>query len=358
MNRCVAAVSLLAGGLMLSGCGGPAGGEPAPVSVRTMLASSNVDDGAFSYAGDIAPRVESAVGFRVAGRLIARPVDVGDRVGQGTVLAQLETAPFALALREARGATAAARAELQQAEGDVARNADLANERIVAPAQFERLRTTRDTARARLTEAQSRQSLLQDELGYATLRAPVSGVVTAVDAEVGQYLAAGQPAFRVARDGGMEAVVDVPEGRIADLSLGQPATVELVGNDARLAGRVREIAPSADPATRTFRVRVAIPDGGPARLGMTARVRFTGGTRSSAIRLPITALFQDAKRPAVWIVKRDRATLELRPITIGEMGSETFSVARGVRAGERVVTAGVHRLDVKTPVRVWDGRLP
>ena len=318
-----------------------------------------------TYAGTIASSFESDVAFRVPGRIVARAAGLGDRVGAGSPLATLDPEPFRIAARSADASVAAVRAELTQTEDEFARNAPLAAERIVAPAQFDRLRAQRDSTRARLLDAQARAAAARDDLSYATLRAPTSGVITQVSAEVGQYLAPGQVAFRVSRPDVLDAVVDVPESVITSLTPGMPATIALGSSNEPIAGRVREVSPAADSATRTYRVKIALASTGAARIGMTAKVNFTfaipagsgEAANRSAFSLPLTAITQAGPRPAVWVVKSSGA-LELRPVILGEYAENSVTVSAGVRQGERIVTAGVHRLDARQRVKPWDGRLP
>lgn len=351
----------------LGGCSG----EPAKVDRRVPVRMITVGAPSYAagsatpptYAGAIASSFESDIAFRVPGRVVARPAGLGSSVDRGAVLAALDPAPFRLAQQAAAAQVTAAAADAAQARSDVQRNAPLATDRIVPPAQLDRLRTQADTARARLAEARSRAAAARDDLGYATLRSPTSGVVTQVNVEVGQFLSAGQVAFRVARPGSLDAVVDVPEGVVAALRPGVPASVEVAGQ-ASLPGRIREVAPAADPATRTYRVKVALDRPGPARIGMTARVRFSAAaapagpatTSGTAARLPLSALFAFRGRPSVWVARAD-GSLEARPIHVTGYDRDAMAV-EGVRSGDRVVTAGVHRLDPSLKVKPWDGRLP
>jgi len=361
--------SVLIGGaaLLLTGCGGKEEPVDTRVPVRTaMVGATASTEGLMgsepTYSGFIASRVESAVSFRVAGRLVARSVDVGDVVRSGTSLGALDTAPFRLAAQSAQASVASAQAQFAQAEDELARNMPLAADRIVPAAQIERLRAARDTADARLTAARAQLALARDEAGYATLRAPMAGVVTEVAAEPGQYFSPGQVAFRIAQLGGLEAVVDVPETIVGTLRNGMLATIVLSGSGASLGGRVREIAPSADPATRTYRIKVVLSAPAAARMGMSATVTFPEAGSESApgttvIRLPSGAVFNRGNQPAVWVVKSQGA-LELRPVTVAAFENDGVTITSGLRQGDRVVTAGVHRLDARQQVRIWDGRLP
>jgi len=359
---------LLIAALMLSsGCSGDGQPEDTRVMVRSIVVEpveSGSSETSAAYAGVITSSFESDLAFRVPGRIVSRRVAVGDAVSRGSALATLDPAPFQTASRSAEAAVAAARAELTQAENDVARNASLAADRIVAAADMARYETQRDAAAARLKDAQARAAGARDDLSYAALRSPIDGVVTSVTAEVGQYLAPGQVAFRVARPGTLDAVVDVPESAIAGLRPGQAARVQLASGDGQpLAGTIREIAPAADPASRTYRVKVALSSPASARIGMTARVSFTSQPSTSTdqqifFRVPRAAIIQDDKRrPAVWVIA-DKGKIALRPVALGQMAGTDVTITSGLRRGERIVTAGVHRLDAGQVVRLWDGRLP
>lgn len=354
----------------LASCGDAEKPRDDRVPVRTVVVGSSTGETTREtdtpgYAGTIASSFESDVAFRVPGRIVARAAGLGDRVGAGSVLATLDAEPFRIAARSADASVAAVRAELTQTEGEFSRNAPLAAERIVAPAQLDRLRAQRDSARARLADAQARAAAARDDLGYATLRSPTSGVVTQVSVEIGQYLALGQVAFRVARPNALDALVDVPESVIASLRPGMPATITLASSKGPIPGRIREVSPAADPATRTYRVKIALAATQSARIGMTAKVNFrsaitaeTGGAiNGAAFMLPLTAITQAGQRPAVWVVRANGA-LELRPVTLGAYAENSVAVSAGIRQGERIVSAGVHRLDARQRVKLWDGRLP
>lgn len=354
--------------LLSSGCSGDGQPEDTRVMVRSMVlqpaAGAAIGSGP-TYAGTISSSFESQIAFRVPGRVIARNVDVGDSVGDGAVLARLDPAPFNINARSADAAVAAARAELAQAEGDVARNAPLAADKIVAAADMSRLLTQRDAAAARLRDAQARSTGARDEVSYASLRAPAGGVVTAVSAEVGQYVAPGQAAFTIAKPGSLDAVVDVPESIVASLRTGGSASIVLASsNAAPITGRIREIAPAADPATRTYRVKISVGASEQARLGMTARVTFnvtqSEGTvaPTASFVVPRAAIANAARQlPAVWVIG-DKGQIALRPVTLGSYAGTNVTILGGVRQGERIVTAGVHRLDAGQSVRLWSGKMP
>ena len=355
--------------LLLASCSKTETPQEVQVPVRTVLVGSVAEPLASEsipiYAAVVASRFASELAFRVPGRILTRGVEMGDQVKAGGSLATLDPEPFRIAVRSAQALVAASRAELIQAEGDLARNAPLVAERIVAPAQADRLLAQRDTARARLAQAQAQEAAAQDDLGHTTLRSPAKGVVTQVSAEVGQYVAPGQPVFRVARPDNLDAVVDVPESAVAAIRPDMPATVLLVSTQQPIAGRIREVSPIADPATRTYRVKVALATSSAARIGMSASVRFAGASDSAksdekdgeVFSLPLSAITQSGERPAVWVVKGE-SVLELRQVTLGSYRDNNVTITAGIQRGERVVTAGVNRLDAQQTVKLWDGQLP
>jgi membrane fusion protein, multidrug efflux system len=315
------------------------------------------------YSGVILPRIESAVGFRVAGRIIDRKVDVGDAVVEGAVLGTLDPTPYRLAIDAARSAVVSAEAERAQAASDFNRLAPLAAKGIIAIAQIDKLRTSRDTTQARLNEAQSKLDAARDDLTYASLKAPSAGIITEILVEAGQNIVPGQVAFRIAKPGSLEAVIDVPETVVTSVKAGTTATIELLADPGKfVTARVREVAPSADPATRTYRVRAVLDDPNCARIGMTARVRLdVAGSREQSIetyQVPMAAVFHHDKQTAVWVIKSDGVSLELRPVTVASFNTDGATVTGGIHAGERIVTAGVHRLDATQAVRIWEGQLP
>ncbi|WP_155274315.1 efflux RND transporter periplasmic adaptor subunit [Pseudomonas chlororaphis] len=353
-------LAALAVGGMLTGCGDVT--EPVATTIPVQLTTAELDSGiaAVTLSGTIVPRVESQLAFRVPGRVVSRPVDAGMTINKGDVLARLDEEPFRLAREEADAAFAQAQSTMARLRRDVERNRQLAKTGAVAGADFDAIESAYAHAQAETKAAQSRVSQARNNLSYAQLTAPAGGTVALVQAEVGQVVAAGTPVIRLAYAGENEVQVDVPERYVAQLSPGHTVTVTLLSlPDSNLNGSVREVATVADPATRTYRVRISLPHLPPkARLGMTATAMFQDNGASGQILLPIGALFQQEGKQAVWVLPEGKQQLVLKPVSIGAMGTEWFAVATGVKLGDRVVTAGVHRLDEGLSVRPWDGRLP
>lgn len=283
--------------LLLAACGQEATSSAAPTRVRLQaVLPDTAHQGSLSLPGTVVARVDSTLSFRVPGRLLSRPVDVGTQVSQGTLLSQLDPEPLRLARDEAAAQIAQTQGMLERSRRDVARNRVLVEKGALARADFDALETGLVNAQAQHDAARSRLSQARNNLAYADLSAPQPGIVTQVHAEVGQVVAAGTPIISIAYDGQRELEVDVPENGIARIQPGTTVQARLLSApDTLLQGRVREISPVADPASRTYRVRVTLdtmPDS--ARLGMTASVQLdsVNAATTQVFRLPLTALYQ------------------------------------------------------------------
>lgn len=347
--------------LILSGCGAKEEVKAPVRAVRVAEVALSKADTVMRYTGTVVARTETVAAFRVGGRITQRLVEVGDRVEAGQKLAQLDPADLKLSLRQAEAQLAQAEASAVQAAADLRRYTPLLKSGHVSQAQFDQVKATSQAADAQLAQAKSGLALARNELSYADLTLTQAGTVTALDADVGQVVAAGQAVMRVATDLGREVAIDVAESQVTRLKVGTPASLSLwADRELTLTGTVREITPIADAASRTFRVRVALPEdqADKVRLGMTATVLFDREQAQEEVVLPATSLFQQGDKPAVWVMNDKKDRVVLRPVTIALYRPDAIVVADGLRPGELVVTAGVHRLDANLPVRVWDGGLP
>jgi RND family efflux transporter MFP subunit len=352
---CVAALALVA-------CSKP---EPPPEPIRAVkLLTVGLDtlNLSIEFAGDVRARTESRLGFRVGGKLLQRPVEVGQRVQTGTLLAQLDGGDLALASQAAQAMVSAALTQRNLAAADLTRFTDLKSQGFVSGAEIERRQATLQAAEASLRQAQAQGSVQGNQVGYARLLADGPGVVLAVEAEVGQVVAAGAPVVRLARDGARDVVFVVPEDRLAQLRPGLVAQVRLWASGAAasagvipdagqpLPGVVREIAAVADPLTRTYQVRLALPDAAQVPLGSTAYVTLPAptGALAQAIKLPTSALMHDAAQgrsgSAVWVFDVASSTVQLRPVVVAGADGNEAVIASGLKPGEEVVVAGVHVL--------------
>ncbi|MCW5626465.1 MAG: efflux RND transporter periplasmic adaptor subunit [Burkholderiales bacterium] len=329
-----------------------------PVQVVRVSAASS-DLGA-SYIGDVRARYETALSFRLPGKIAMRMVDVGDRVKAGQVIARLDPADEQLGVEAAQQQLTAAESQYEQAKNDLARFKDLFEQGFVGSAEFERRTTTYKVAEAQLRQARANLGVNRNQSTYTTLRADHEGVVTSLAAEVGQVVTAGQLVAKVARPGDKEVVIAVSENRLSELRAAKEINVGLWADpNAVFKGRLREVAPSADPATRTYAAKVTILNPSPdVALGMTAGVFLKGVPQEQSVRLPSTALFQKDDQPAVWVMDPKTATVQLRPVKIGRYFDDAVTVTEGLQPGDVVVRAGVHKLFAGEKVRVMGEAAP
>ena len=281
-----------AGLILLAACSRPVekAEEIRPVRVMT-LAADQVDILA-EFSGEVRPRVESRLGFRVGGKIVARKVDVGSRVKRGQVLMQLDPQDLQLAQSQANAGLKAAQSNRDLAQAELRRYQELREKNFVSQAVLDGKNTAFNAAQASFEQAAAGFRNQSNQTGYTTLVANVDGVVTGVDAEVGQVVAAGAPVVRVAQSGAKEIVIGIPEGKVDLLSKVADVRVRMWANPQHsIAGTIREISPVADPATRTYTARVAIADtGDEVKLGMTAYVSFAVKTPNAMVKVPLTAL--------------------------------------------------------------------
>lgn len=309
-----------------------------------------------SFAGTIRPRIEADQGFRVAGKVTERLVQTGDRVKAGQPMARLDPTDFQLQMDQATAELTAARGALAQAVADETRQKTLRGNGWSSAATEQKAAAAADEARGRVTKAERALDLARNSLRYTTLTATADGVVTATGIEPGQVVAAGQMAVRVAELAQKDAVIAVPEA-LVDIVRRSTASVTLWSEPGhRYAARLREFAPSADAATRTYLAKFSIPDA-PAdmALGMTATVTLTEPDSGRVARLPLSALFSQDKRSSVFVVGADGG-LSLRPVTVAAYESDSVLISDGLREGEQVVTLGVQKLDTGQKVRVMQAQ--
>jgi RND family efflux transporter MFP subunit len=349
--RLVAAALLVA---LVAACAKQAPPPPAPRSVIAQVVGATPAQSANVYSGEVRARYENDLAFRVGGKVVARYVDVGAPVKKGQPLARLDPQDAQLNVESARSALAAAQADHELAKAEVERYRDLFDKKFVSKAVLDARETTFNTTRARLEQARAQAMVAANQSSYTTLAAEADGVITAVNLEAGQVVSPGQAVLRFARPDEKEVVISVPESRLGELRDAKRILVAvLAAPDKPAAGRIREIAPNADAATRTFAVKVSIVDPDPAiRLGMTANVALGEGRADDLILLPLSALTQTDGRPAVWVVDPQTSKVNLRPIEVGAYREDGATVTAGLKHGEVVVTAGVHKLLAGETVRV------
>ncbi|MDB6043929.1 MAG: efflux transporter periplasmic adaptor subunit [Gammaproteobacteria bacterium] len=321
--------------------------------VRTAVVGTGVYGDNLTYTGEVRARHESDLGFQVAGKLIARPAEVGAHVTVGTVLAQLEPADEKVALDSAQSAVSATQAELARALSEEASYRHLLERGLTTRTTYVEQQTATKTARSRLEQAQASFDLRRRQLNYTTLRADEAGVITRVSADVGTVLAQGQAVVTLAQPSELDVVFDVADTQVdAVRSAKTVAAALLSARDKPLVASVREVSPSADPVTRTYRVKCTLPGQPPGwHLGLNTIVTLEAGHTTTSVRIPSTALYEKDRKSAVWIVKDDQ-TIALRPIVVARYDTDSVEVSSGLRSGERIVTAGVHKLLAGQKVRL------
>jgi RND family efflux transporter MFP subunit len=342
--------------VLAAGCSHEEVPAPEPRLVRSVAVTGTATGGITNYTAEIKSRYEMELSFQVGGKLVSRAVDIGAFVKKGTVLAQLDQTDQRTGVDAARAAVNAVRAELDRARTEEARYRDLLERGLTTRASYLAQQTAVKTGQSQLEQASAELQLNEQRLGYTTLRADSDGVVTRLFAEVGAVVSAGQRVLSVARPDALEAVFDVPDGRMDEIRGATAVRVALL-TDATTSyvAAIREVSPTADPATRTYQVKATIADP-PAnlRLGTSVIVTVPQSGGAGGVALPATALFQKDGDPAVWVV-HDDLTLELRAVRVERYESDAVLIAAGLAARERVVTAGVHRLAAGERVRLLDG---
>jgi membrane fusion protein, multidrug efflux system len=343
--RCFAVLGVAA---VLAGCRGEAAPEEAevvrPVKVATIATAP--DGRTLTYSGVVRARVESNIGFRVGGKIVERAVNVGDHVKVGQLIARLDDTDLKLAENSARAAVASARTRRDVTRDNLERAKPLLAQQFVSQANYDIRRNDFDSAVSALDSAEAQLRQAANASGYATLTADKAGIVTAVTAEPGQVVSAGQAVVTVAEAGETEIAIGVPEQDAGRLAVGQRAAVALwAGPRASTEGRIREIAGQADAASRTYAVRVAVASPPQAmRLGMTATVAIRIDGQGTAMLVPLTALTEVDGVPVVFVVDGEGKTVRRTPVTVAGTADEGVRVADGLKDGDMVVTAGVQFL--------------
>ncbi|WP_458764166.1 efflux RND transporter periplasmic adaptor subunit [Cupriavidus basilensis] len=355
-----ALVTLLLAGVVLAGCSRQAEKAPEIRPVRLMQLKPGAGKTEVEFSGDVRPRIESRLGFRVGGKIAARLVDVGATVRKGQPLARLDPTDLSLAEAGSRAQYDAAKTDRDLAEADLKRYNELFAKKFISAAEQQRRQATFDSAASRLRQAEAGLRNQANQTGYGVLAADADGVVTLIEAEVGQVVAAGQSVVRVAQTAEKEVAVGLPEDQVERLRGISDVTVRTWAEPGRpLPGRVREISPMADPVTRTYAARISVPNP-PAdfKFGMTAVVTFTRTGDAAALRVPLSALLQKQGSNQVWVY--DAATGAVQPVNValGELQGNEIQVRQGLSPGQTIVTAGVHLLKPGQKVKPLQAVVP
>lgn len=343
-------LATLAGTAVITACSKP---EPPPPPPRPVLvqAAAPAEGSAAAYTGEIRARHESDLAFRVGGKIIARLVDAGAEVKAGTPLARLDPVDLELAVQSAKAQLQAAESDHATAKAERERYADLVAKRFVSQTAFEAKDNAYKAAQSRLEQARAQAAVSGNQASYGTLTADRAGIITAIQAEAGQVVSAGQSVMRLARPEEKEVAIAVPESRLAELKAAKQLRVALWAQpDMVLTGHLRELTPAADAATRTYAARIRLEDPPPSvLLGMTAQVTLGATNEASDVQVPLGAVADLGHGPMVWTVTpapndKTQATVHRRPVSVAQFRERTAVVSTGLKVGELVVVAGTNRL--------------
>ena len=349
MNR-ITMLALL-GIVFLAACSKPVEKVEEIRPVRVVHVTADHIDTIAEFPGEIRPRFESHLGFRVGGKIVERKVDIGSTVKRGQVLMQLDPQDLRLAQVQAAAALRAAKSNLDMARADQKRYRDLREKNFVSQAVLDEKQTAFKAAQASYEQARAAYRNQSNQAGYATLESDVDGVVTAIGAEAGQVVSAGTPVVSVARTDDKEVVIGIPEDKVEALRKISDLRVRTWAHpDQVIPGTLRELSPVADPATRTYLAKIAIPDAPDVKLGMTAYVAFASTSSKPMIKLPLTALFQDKSNSAVWVV--EQGAVKRVPVQVAGNSGNEIVISDGLAPGQIVVTAGVNLLRPGQKVKI------
>lgn len=348
MQRAPIAVSILIAlvtAVSLAACSKstPAGEDVRPV--RTLTITPRTTNAVAEFAGEVRPRIETRAGFQVGGRMTQRLVEVGQSVRQGQTLATIDPQDYRLAAEASEAARTSAQVDRDQQRADYKRFADLQAKGFISQADLDRRKASLDAAEARYLQTVANARASGNQAEYAVLRAPHDAVVTAIDAEVGQVVGAGQSVVRLARADEKEVLVGIPEQQLAMLKGASEISIKLWAGGAPIRGKLRELSPVADPATRTFPARITLvdPPAGVA-LGMTATVSFAIPLAQPVITVPLQALVVEGGSTHTWRYEPTSSTVKLTRISVGNVAGNEVVIAEGLKAGDIVVSAGAHQL--------------
>ncbi|MES2682880.1 MAG: efflux RND transporter periplasmic adaptor subunit [Pseudomonadota bacterium] len=322
--------------------------KPAPVPVedirpvRTLTVGATPTTAINTYAGEVRARYESTLAFRVAGKLVAREVDVGQAVKAGQVLARLDPKDLQLGDAAAQAQVAAAQSQFTVTKNDLERVSGLFAKGYASKGELDRFTTQYEAAKAQLEAVKAQRDQIANQASYSTLTADADGVVTAVLAESGTVVAAGQPVVQLARDGDIEIAAAIPEDRVNSVREGMAVQVSLwAGGDKSYPGTIRELASAADPLTRTYALRVSVPQA-PAemKLRMTASVAIPLTGLPDLIHIPSPSMVTQGGKAGVWLVEPKSSVVQFRAVDFVGVEANEVLVGSGLKPGDLVVTAG------------------
>ncbi len=351
-------VAALLVSVALAGCSKPPAAEDPVRAVKVQTVGASAYGTAPEFSAEVRARVEAPVGFRVAGKILRRQAELGQRVQAGQVLAQLDPQDYRLAADGARAQQASAQTNRDLAAADLKRYRELRAQNFISGAELERRESTYKSAQAQFEQAQAQLASQGNQASYATLVADAAGIVTAIEAQPGQVVSAGTPVLRIAQDGARDVVFAVPEDRAAQIKPGSDVAVRGWSGGPELQGKVREVAASADPVTRTYTVKVAIDAATAPPLGATvyARPQALSHVGAPVLKLPTSALRQEGGSSAVWVLDKASMTVRSQPVQVATADGNEAVIAQGLEPGMQVVVAGVHVLAPGQKVSIYQGK--
>ncbi|MBR0987540.1 efflux RND transporter periplasmic adaptor subunit [Bradyrhizobium liaoningense] len=321
--------------------------EPPMVS---LVKAARVNGSERGFTGTIGARVESNLGFRVAGKIVERLVNVGEQVKAGQPLMRIDETDLRLALAAKRNAVAAARAVVVQTDADERRYANLVNDGWTSKQRYEQAKAASDTAKAQLAAAEAEAGVAENQATYSILVADADGTVTQTLGEPGQVVSAGQAVVRLAQSGPREAVVALPE--TIRPAIGSLAEASLYGSDGRrYAAHLRQLSNSADPQTRTYEARYVLGgEAAAAPLGATVTLRLASRDSQPEVQVPLGAVLDDGRTTGVWVFDSGSSTVHFRPIKLLRVTSEA-AIISGSSSADPIVSLGAHLLHEGARVR-------
>lgn len=330
---------------LLLGCDKPAEPPPPPKPALVQVVGAPATKATLALVGEVRPRYESRQAFRIAGKIVQRMLEVGAVVKRGQVLAQLDAADTQLQSAAALANVQAAEADYALAQAELQRQQQLFSKQFIAAAALDQYQAKFKTASARLKQVKAQAKVATNQTQYNQLVADRDGIITAIHAEPGQVVAAGETIAQIADTQAVDILVAVPEARMKEVNAHEQVTIKLWADHQKVyRGQVREIAPSADQATRTFTVKISVhnPDAA-LKLGMTTGVSFPGAETNQGLLIPSTALTAIDGQPTVWVIDQQH-TAQPRQVVTGPFSEAGIAVLKGLQAGETIAIAGIHTL--------------
>ena len=332
--------------IFFAGCGSQNLEIDKPPFVKTVTVATDNQVQESIYSGVVKGRYETKMSFQVGGKIISRQVEAGSQISRGDLLMTLDAKDIVQQGNAADAAVSAALAELNLAKSNLERYTELFQQEAISAAMLDQFQSQYDAALAKYNSAVAQSKQSKNAIGYTKLTANASGVITEINVEVGQVVAAGQTVLTLTQTDELEVEANIPENKISEIKINQPCVVRYWANDITVSGTVREISPIADSSSRTFKVKISLPQNQNAKLGMTASVAFA--EKDSGVILPLSAIYQTGSQEQVWTVREGKVTL--KNVTVKNFRDNEVEV-EGLNSGEVVVVAGVHKLREGQEVR-------